>query len=151
MWKWRYRSTILDLGTRWRWVVRFTTRPLYSREKSLSYPLDRRLSGPQSRSAGCGEEINSSSAGTRTPAVQPVAIPTELFRILTWSSVPYRNPALHYGFKIAGIDPRSGHVGFVVDKAALGGRLPPSTSISPSNSNFTNCSASINHLFIDVV
>jgi hypothetical protein len=24
MWKWRYSSTILNLGIRWRWVVRFT-------------------------------------------------------------------------------------------------------------------------------
>jgi hypothetical protein len=52
--EWRYRSTILDLGTRWRWVVSFTTRPLYPRGKSPRYP-DRRLRGPQSRS-GRGEE-----------------------------------------------------------------------------------------------
>jgi hypothetical protein len=24
MWEWRYSSTFLDLGTRWRWVVGFT-------------------------------------------------------------------------------------------------------------------------------
>jgi hypothetical protein len=41
----RYSSTILDLGTRWRWVVSFMPRPLYPR-----YPLDRRLGGPKSRS-----------------------------------------------------------------------------------------------------
>jgi hypothetical protein len=29
MGEWRYGSTILDLGTRWRWVVSFTPRPLY--------------------------------------------------------------------------------------------------------------------------
>jgi hypothetical protein len=34
---------ILDLGTRWRSVVSFTPRPLYSQEKSPWYPLDRRL------------------------------------------------------------------------------------------------------------
>jgi hypothetical protein len=33
----RYSSTILDLGSRWRWVVSFTHSPLYPR-----YPLDRR-------------------------------------------------------------------------------------------------------------
>jgi hypothetical protein len=27
--EWRYSSTILDLGTRWKWVVSFTPRPLY--------------------------------------------------------------------------------------------------------------------------
>jgi len=30
------------LGTRWRWVVSFTPRPLCPRGKSLWYPLDRR-------------------------------------------------------------------------------------------------------------
>jgi hypothetical protein len=37
---------ILDLGTSW-CVVRFTLRPLYFREKSPQYPLNRRLGGPQ--------------------------------------------------------------------------------------------------------
>jgi hypothetical protein len=46
---------ILDLGTRWRWVVSFTPRPLYPEGKS---PLDRRVGGPQSRS-GHGEQKNS--------------------------------------------------------------------------------------------
>jgi hypothetical protein len=36
---------ILNLGTRWRWMVSFTPRPLYP-----PYPLDRRLGGLQSRS-----------------------------------------------------------------------------------------------------
>jgi hypothetical protein len=31
---------ILDLGTRWRWVVSFTPQPLYPQGKSLRYPLD---------------------------------------------------------------------------------------------------------------
>jgi hypothetical protein len=34
MGEWRYCSTILDLGTRWRWVVSFTPRPLYPRGES---------------------------------------------------------------------------------------------------------------------
>jgi hypothetical protein len=41
---------ILNLGTRWRWVVSFTPRPLYTQGKSPWYLLDRRLGGPQSRS-----------------------------------------------------------------------------------------------------
>jgi len=36
---------ILNLGIRWRWVVSFTPRPIYSRVNSLLYPLDRRLGG----------------------------------------------------------------------------------------------------------
>jgi hypothetical protein len=47
---------ILDLGTRWRWVVSFMPRPLYPRGKSPWYPLDRRLGGPQSRSGRDGEK-----------------------------------------------------------------------------------------------
>jgi hypothetical protein len=49
----------LWLGTRWRRVVSFTPRPLYSQGKSPWYPLDRRLGGPQSRSGRGGEEKNS--------------------------------------------------------------------------------------------
>jgi hypothetical protein len=51
--------SFFDLGTRWRWVVSFTPRPLYPQGKSPSYPLDRRLGGPQSRSGSGGEEKNS--------------------------------------------------------------------------------------------
>jgi hypothetical protein len=51
--------------------------------KSPRYPLDRRLGGPQSRYGRCGEEENLAPAGNRTPAVQPVAIPTELSRLLS--------------------------------------------------------------------
>jgi hypothetical protein len=39
--EWRYSSTILDLGSRQRWVVSFTPLPLYPRD-----PLYRRLGGP---------------------------------------------------------------------------------------------------------
>jgi hypothetical protein len=52
-------SRILDLGTRWRWVVSFTSRPLYPQGKSPRYPLDRKLGGPQSRSGRGGQEKNS--------------------------------------------------------------------------------------------
>jgi hypothetical protein len=66
----------LDLGTRWRWVVSFTPRPLYPQGKSPRYPLDRRRGGPQSRS-GCGGEEKIPSprreSNPRTPIVQPVA------------------------------------------------------------------------------
>jgi hypothetical protein len=51
--------SFFDLGTRGRWVVSFTPRPLYSQGKSPFYPLDRRLGGPQSRSGRGGEEKNS--------------------------------------------------------------------------------------------
>jgi hypothetical protein len=38
---------IVDFGTSWRWVVSFTSRPLYPQGKSLWYPSDRWLGGPQ--------------------------------------------------------------------------------------------------------
>jgi hypothetical protein len=46
---------ILDLGTRWRWVVSFTTRPLYPQGKSPRYPLG----GLQGRCGRGGENKNS--------------------------------------------------------------------------------------------
>jgi hypothetical protein len=65
--EWRYSSTIFDLGTTWRWVVRFTPRQFYPR-----YPLVRTLGGSHRRSGRC-EEKKLATAGDRTAAVQPVA------------------------------------------------------------------------------
>jgi hypothetical protein len=56
--EWSYSSTILDIGTRWRWVVSSTPGPLYPREKSPRYELDRRLFGPQILSRRCGIDKN---------------------------------------------------------------------------------------------
>jgi hypothetical protein len=69
--EWRYSSTILDLGTRWSWVVSFTPRPLYPRTNRPWYPLERRLGGPQSQSGCYGEEKNLGLARIWTPAIQP--------------------------------------------------------------------------------
>jgi hypothetical protein len=102
MGEWMHRSTFLDLGISWRWVVRFTQRPLYPQGKSPRYRLDRRLGGPQSRSGRCGEEKILDPAGTRTPTpwvIQPVAsrytestrnnnkIDTQLRRLPVFSSL----------------------------------------------------------------
>jgi hypothetical protein len=54
--QWRCNSAILHLGTRWRWVIRFTPRPFYPRRKSPRYPLDGRLGGPHSKFGLCGAE-----------------------------------------------------------------------------------------------
>jgi hypothetical protein len=62
---------ILDLGTSWRWVVRFTPRQLYPPGKSPQYPLDRRLGGPQSRSGRRGEKKSLAPIGTRAPTPRP--------------------------------------------------------------------------------
>jgi hypothetical protein len=47
-------SCILNLGTRWRRVVRFKPRKFYSRGISRRYPFDRKLGGPKKRSGGHG-------------------------------------------------------------------------------------------------
>jgi hypothetical protein len=85
--KWRHSSNILDIGTRLRWVLRFTLRPFYPREK-CRYGLCRRLGGPQSRSGPYGEEKNIPPLGeiehrlVSCPARSLVAIPTELSRLI---------------------------------------------------------------------
>jgi hypothetical protein len=75
---------ILDLGTRKRWVVSFTLRPLYPRGKSPWYPFDRRLGGPQSQSGLGFEEKNSQLLPVpKRPIIQLVAqrSATELSRL----------------------------------------------------------------------
>jgi hypothetical protein len=70
--EWRYSSTILDLGTKWGYVVSFSPRPLYRGGKALWYVLSRRLGEPQSQSGRCGQKKNF-PVGNRTVAVQPAA------------------------------------------------------------------------------
>jgi hypothetical protein len=75
---------ILNQGTRWRWVVSFTPRPLYPQGKNPWYPLDRRVGGPQSRSERGGEDKNSKPLqGLEPPIFQPIAqrYTTELSRL----------------------------------------------------------------------
>jgi hypothetical protein len=76
---------ILDLGTRWRWVISFTPRTLYSPGKEPLVSM--RLCGLRSRSWRGGEEVNKfpPPTGTRNfPIIQPVAqcYTTELSRLL---------------------------------------------------------------------
>jgi hypothetical protein len=67
---------ILDLGTRWDWVVSITPRPRFSPGKGPRYPLYRRLGGPQSRSGHRLEEKSfrlCQGSHLDRPAVQPIA------------------------------------------------------------------------------
>jgi hypothetical protein len=80
-------SSIKVKGTRWRWVVNFTARPLYSQGKNPRYPLDRSLGGPRSWCERCGEEKN---LLPQPPSQQSVAIPTELSRLHTHKYDPVK-------------------------------------------------------------
>ena len=51
------RKLILNLGTRRRWVVSFTLRPIYTWEKNAPCTLNRRRSEPQSLNEQFGKEI----------------------------------------------------------------------------------------------
>jgi hypothetical protein len=57
----------LDLSTSWSWMVSFTPRPLYPREKNPRHQLDRMLGEPQSQSGRHTEEKVLDPTGTRTP------------------------------------------------------------------------------------
>jgi hypothetical protein len=62
---------ILDLGTRWEWVVNFTHRQHYPQGKRPWYPLNRSLGEPHGRSGCGGEEKNSQHLpGLETHVVQ---------------------------------------------------------------------------------
>jgi hypothetical protein len=84
--EWRYSSTILDLGTRWRWVVSYTHRPLYLWGKSPRFLLDRRLGGLQSRSELCGGDTNLELLGIESGPSSPahLKISAVLFHLLWW-------------------------------------------------------------------
>jgi hypothetical protein len=58
---------ILNLGTRWRWVVSFKPRPIYPPGNSTKYPLDRRVGRPENRSGRGGEEKKSLTL----PGIEP--------------------------------------------------------------------------------
>jgi len=56
-----YIHALLNTGTRWRWVVRFTHGLLYRTGKTPLIPWDRRLGGSHSLSGSLGEEKNLST------------------------------------------------------------------------------------------
>jgi hypothetical protein len=69
-------SHFRDFDTNWRWAVSSTLLPLYPCGEIPRCPLDRRLGGPQRRSARRGEEDLFDPTETRTPiprSSKPVA------------------------------------------------------------------------------
>jgi hypothetical protein len=81
---------ILDLSTRWRWVVSFTPRPLYPHGKSPRYPLDRGFVGSEPVWMRWWKEKFPAAAGTRTPDHPAQCYIIELSRLLLrhWN-LPY--------------------------------------------------------------
>jgi hypothetical protein len=90
---------ILNLGTTERWVVSFTSRPLYPQEKSPCYQLYRRLGRPQSWPRCGGEEKNSQLLpGLEPPIIQAVAqrYTTDLSRLLHFYLAVYLFLSMYY-------------------------------------------------------
>jgi hypothetical protein len=86
--EWKNSITIFDLGTRWRLVSSFTTRPLYLPGKEHRYLLHKMLDESQSWTGHCGVEKNVAIAGNRTRSVEPAEpVATELPRFFI-QSVP---------------------------------------------------------------
>jgi hypothetical protein len=75
---------IHNLVSRWRWVFRFTPRPLYPQRKSLWYPLVRRLGGPQSRSGHGGEKKKSLSCWESNPGCPALNLVPILTELINW-------------------------------------------------------------------
>jgi hypothetical protein len=92
---------VLNLGTRWKWAIIFTSRPLCSRGKSPRCPLDRRLDGPRSRSGhGSGEKKENPSLPLSLPEFEPWASSPDPSRCTDWETV--EGPILNLGMKQAG-------------------------------------------------
>jgi hypothetical protein len=63
---------ILNLGTRWKWMVSFTPQPLYPRRKNPWNPLDKWLGELQSRCWRSGEDETSQALpGIETRSSKP--------------------------------------------------------------------------------
>jgi hypothetical protein len=116
----RYSSTVLELCTRWRWVISFTPCPLYPQGNIPRCPLDRMLDGPQSRFGCCRVDKSISPAENRTATSQPVAIPNG------WSHVDIfprertvQPPALHTEFYLCRLTFRVNFVELYYNTAKL--------------------------------
>jgi hypothetical protein len=80
MGEWRYSSIILDLSTRWRRVVSLTPLQLYPPGKEPPVPVDKVC--PRAGLDAVEKRKMPYLCRDSKPAVQPVAIPTELTRLL---------------------------------------------------------------------
>jgi hypothetical protein len=111
--EWSYSSIVLNLGSRWKWMISFTPLPNCSRGNSPWYPLDRWLGGTESQSGLYGGDKNLLPLRESNPessAVQPV----------TWSLYRLSYPFIYYLF-ICGLF--AGAVGSSEYVASSGGMI----------------------------
>jgi hypothetical protein len=91
--EWTYSSTILNLGTRWRWVASFTPLPLYPRGKHRPVPIVWKAGWtPEPVWRLWSWEISCPLSGIEPrhlgrPAHSVVTIPTAVSRLLIWVSI----------------------------------------------------------------
>jgi hypothetical protein len=62
----RAKFTIINLGTTWKWIISFTPRPVYPREKSEWYPLKRKLRGLRNQSGHFAERKSVACTGNQS-------------------------------------------------------------------------------------
>jgi hypothetical protein len=117
MGEWNCKSTILDLGSRWRWIVGSTSRPLYCCEKSPGFLWIGGCMGPRAGLDRMEKWIILPLPGTVPWTSRSYLVAIRLShpegRAVAQrldAGFPPRRPGFAYGQ----------HVGFVVDKAALG-------------------------------
>jgi hypothetical protein len=67
--EWRYSFSIVHLGTRQRWMVSFTPRPLYAWWKSPPYTMEWKLYEPQCRYGRLARE----KSALRIPITKPLS------------------------------------------------------------------------------
>jgi hypothetical protein len=101
-----YSSTVLELCTRWTWVVSFTPWLLYLLRKNPWYHWIWGFIGPRT----CLDLVEQKKkksltpARNRIPAAQPVAIPTEPYRIRNSSEQRVRAQGISMQFIASRID-----------------------------------------------
>jgi hypothetical protein len=97
MGEWSCTSNILNLGKGRKWVIRFTSRPLYPRGKTFRYTLYRRLVERRNQSSRCGVEIISCLRREKIPGPQ-ASIPSLYKGKYTRTKWEIRDPSIEIVF-----------------------------------------------------
>jgi hypothetical protein len=75
---------ILNLDSRWRWVVGFTPRPLYPQAKCLRYPMDRKIGWLQSRYGRSDEDYPRPYRNTHHCLPYQISCKIPRFNCVSW-------------------------------------------------------------------